>query len=102
MHPQKRVRNAAHDVLCVTADFLQALLENYPYTDIVTWGHSDERFIVVVGNIVQQRKLIFKTKRVGVRPCAHPRWLTAGMQGKTMNNLIHDYVKFKVRMQPTS
>jgi len=63
MHPQKKT-----------------LLENYPYTDIVTWGHSDERFIVVVGNIVQQRKLIFKTKA-----------------GKIMNNLIHDYVKFKVK-----
>lgn len=63
MHPQKKT-----------------LLENYPYTDIVTWGHSDERFIVVVGNIVQQRKLIFKTR-----------------QGKVMNNLIHDYVKFKVK-----
>lgn len=63
MHPQKKT-----------------LLENYPYTDIVTWGHSDERFIVVVGNIVQQRKLIFKTKH-----------------GKLMNNLIHDYVKFKVK-----
>jgi hypothetical protein len=50
MHPQKR-----------------AILENYPYTDIVTWGHSDERFIVVVGNIVQQRKLIFKSDEVGLR-----------------------------------
>jgi hypothetical protein len=39
----------------------QNVLENYQYTDIVTWGHSDEKFIVVVGNIVQQRKLIFKT-----------------------------------------
>lgn len=59
------------------------VLENYQYTDIVTWGHSDEKFIVVVGNIVQQRKLIFKTN-----------------DGKSMNHLIHDYVKFKVKAKP--
>jgi len=63
MHPEKKT-----------------VLENYQYTDIVTWGHSDEKFIVVVGNIVQQRKLIFKTP-----------------DGKAMNHLIHDYVKFKVK-----
>lgn len=63
MHPEKRT-----------------VLENYAYTDIVTWGHSDEKFIIVVGNIVQQRKLIFKTN-----------------DGKPMNHLIHDYVKFKVK-----
>ena len=63
MHPEKKT-----------------VLENYAYTDIVTWGHSDEKFIVVVGNIVQQRKLIFKT-----------------MDGKAMNHLIHDYVKLKVK-----
>jgi hypothetical protein len=58
----------------------KTVLENYKYTDVVTWGHSDEKFIVVVGNIVQQRKLIFKTE-----------------EGKVMNHLIHDYVKFKVK-----
>jgi hypothetical protein len=63
MHPEKKT-----------------VLENYHFTDIVTWGHSDEKFIVVVGNIVQQRKLIFKTN-----------------DGKHMNHLIHDYVKFKVK-----
>ena len=62
MHPQKK-----------------NVLEHYNYTDIVTWGHSDEKFIVVVGNIVQQRKLIFKTDA-----------------GHRMNHLIHSYVKFKV------
>jgi hypothetical protein len=63
MHPEKK-----------------SVLENYGFTDIVTWGHSDEKFIVVVGNIVQQRKLIFKT-----------------VNGQEMNHLIHDYVKFKVK-----
>jgi len=63
MHPEKKT-----------------VLENYGFTDIVTWGHSDEKFIIVVGNIVQQRKLIFKTSN-----------------GQAMNHLIHDYVKFKVK-----
>jgi len=67
MHPEKR-----------------SVLENYAYTDIVTWGHSDEKFIIVVGNIVQQRKLIFKTT-----------------DGKVMNHLIHDYVKLKVKAKET-
>jgi len=67
MHPEKKT-----------------VLENYQFTDIVTWGHSDEKFIVVVGNIVQQRKLIFKTA-----------------EGKHMNHLIHDYVKFKVKAKAT-
>lgn len=68
MHPEKRT-----------------VLENYQFTDIVTWGHSDEKFIIVVGNIVQQRKLIFKTS-----------------EGKAMNHLIHDYVKFKVKSKPAT
>jgi len=67
MHPEKKT-----------------VLENYAYTDIVTWGHSDEKFIIVVGNIVQQRKLIFKSN-----------------DGKIMNHLIHDYVKFKVKNKVT-
>jgi MyTH4 domain/FERM central domain/PTB domain (IRS-1 type)/RA like domain/WW domain len=65
MHPQKR-----------------SLLENYKYSDIVTWGSSEERFIIVVGNIVQQRKLIFKTHA-----------------GKQVNSLIHEYVKTKVKQR---
>ena len=63
----------------------KTMLENYAFTDIVTWGHSDEKFIVVVGNVVQQRKLIFKT-----------------VEGKHMNHLIHDYVKFKVKFSSGS
>ena len=46
--------------------FPQSILDNYRYTDIVTWGHSDEKFILVVGNVVQQRKIVFKTDKVYV------------------------------------
>jgi len=60
----------------------RSILDNYAYTDIVTWGHSDEKFILVVGNVVQQRKLVFKTT-----------------QGNIMNSLVHDYVQFKVNQK---
>lgn len=63
MHPQKRT-----------------VLENYPYPDILTWGFSDEKFIITVGNMIQQRRLVFKTT-----------------EGSVMNSLVHDYVRFKVR-----
>jgi len=56
------------------------VFEVYKYPDIVTWGHSDEKFIVVVGNIVQQRKLVFKTEH-----------------GRVINGIIHDYVRFKLQ-----
>ena len=68
---EKREKDQKHNKLKV--------LENFSYSDIVTWGHSDEKFILVIGNIIQQRKLILKTK-----------------QGKYINALIHEYVKRKV------
>jgi acyl-CoA-binding protein len=57
----------------------RAVLDEYKYTDIVTWGHSDDKLILVVGNVVQQRKIVFKTE-----------------EGAVINQLIHDYVKFKL------
>ena len=68
MHPTKRT-----------------VLENYPFPDIVTWGHSSEKFILVVGNIVQQRKLIFKSD-----------------DGHVLNLLVHEYVRFKVKAKAAS
>lgn len=53
----------------------KAILDNYRYTDIVTWGHSDDKFILVVGNVVQQRKLVFKTKMVGLSMTFALQWL---------------------------
>jgi len=55
------------------------VLDTFGYHEIVTWGYSDEKFILVVGNLVQQRKLFFKSNR-----------------GKFMNKLVHDYVRTKV------
>jgi MyTH4 domain/FERM central domain/RA like domain/PTB domain (IRS-1 type) len=58
------------------------ILDDYRYVNIVTWGHSEEKFILVVGNVVQQRKLVFKTN-----------------EGAILNQLVHDYVKHKVSLQ---
>ena len=58
----------------------KTVLESYNFTDIITWGHSDEKFVLVCGNYVQQRKLIFKT-----------------ISGKVIDQLIQDYVKFKIK-----
>lgn len=55
----------------------KSILEKYDWPDIMSWGHSDEKFIIQVGNIVQQRKLIFTT-----------------YNGKQMNNLIQEYVHY--------
>eukprot|EP01006_Ploeotia_vitrea_P027799 TRINITY_DN60566_c0_g1_i2.p1 TRINITY_DN60566_c0_g1~~TRINITY_DN60566_c0_g1_i2.p1 ORF type:complete len:674 (+),score=448.69 TRINITY_DN60566_c0_g1_i2:161-2182(+) len=79
-YPSPLLLGVTSDAVILMHKQKRTMLESYPYTDIVTWGNSDERFIVVVGNIVQQRKLIFKTT-----------------EGKTINSLIHDYVKFKIK-----
>jgi len=47
----------------------------YPYSEIVTWGHSSVTFVLVVGNLIRQQKLYFKTD-----------------QGNEINSLIHAYV----------
>mmetsp|Transcript_16556 Transcript_16556/g.40770 ORF Transcript_16556/g.40770 Transcript_16556/m.40770 type:complete len:774 (-) Transcript_16556:284-2605(-) len=60
------------------------ILDTYAYKEVVTWGHSESKFILVVGDVVQQKKLVFKTPK-----------------GELMRNLIHSYIHFKVqsRMQ---
>lgn len=59
--------------------------ESYAFADIVNWGKSPDKFVVVVGNYIQQKKLIFKTT-----------------QGHLIDNLIHDYIQFIVRNQVAS
>lgn len=54
-----------------TKDFLA----EYPYSEIVTWGHSQQTFVLVVGNLIRQTKIYFKTD-----------------QGVDMNSLVHSYV----------
>lgn len=76
--PYIRVAITCDDVLLVHPE-TKDVLDQFGYHEIVTWGYSDEKFILVVGNLVQQRKLFFKTNR-----------------GKFMNKLVHDYVKTKV------
>jgi myosin-7 len=73
-----RVAITCDNVLLVHPD-TRDVLDTFAYNEIVTWGYSDEKFILVVGNLVQQRKLFFKTNK-----------------GRFMNKLVHDYVKTKV------
>ena len=42
---------------------------------MVTWGHSDKTFAIVVGDLVHQRKVYFKTA-----------------QGKDINEMVRVYV----------
>lgn len=58
---------------------------NYEYKEVVTWGHSESKFILVVGDVVQQKKLVFKTTK-----------------GEIMRNLIHSYIHFKVQSKMAS
>ncbi|CAK9035380.1 Unconventional myosin-VIIb [Durusdinium trenchii] len=54
-----------------TKDFMA----DYPYSEVVTWGHSAITFVLVVGNLIRQQKLYFKTD-----------------QGTEINALVHAYV----------
>jgi len=40
-----------------------SITNNYSLKDIVTWGHSKTKFILVVGDVVQQKKFVFYTKK---------------------------------------
>ena len=51
------------------------VLAEYPYSEVVTWGHSANSFVLVTGNLIRQQKLYFKTE-----------------QGVEMNTLVHAYV----------
>lgn len=50
-------------------------LAEYPYSEVVTWGQSSITFVLVVGNLMRQNKLYFKTD-----------------QGAEINRLVHAYV----------
>jgi myosin-7 len=50
-------------------------LKKMPYSEVVTWGHSASTFVIVQGNMTQQKKLYFKTD-----------------QGKEINDLVTQYV----------
>ncbi|KAJ8609686.1 hypothetical protein CTAYLR_009387 [Chrysophaeum taylorii] len=54
-----------------TKDFLQ----EYPYTQLVTWGHSPSSFVLVTGDTIKQVKVFFKTE-----------------QGREINIMVKAYV----------
>lgn len=51
------------------------LLAEFPFSEIVTWGHSAENLVFVVGNLVRSKKMFFDTE-----------------EGMEINSLIHAYV----------
>ena len=57
-------------------------LKEYPYSEIVTWGHSSTTFVLVVGNLIRSRKIFFATD-----------------QGLELNSLIHAYVNKLLEVQ---
>jgi hypothetical protein len=59
-------------------------LQSWDYWQIITWGASDQKMILVVGSLHQSRKMTF---------------LTA--QGDVIINLIDDYVNFNLRKNAT-
>mmetsp|Transcript_20887 Transcript_20887/g.33060 ORF Transcript_20887/g.33060 Transcript_20887/m.33060 type:complete len:164 (+) Transcript_20887:636-1127(+) len=56
------------------------VLENWPYKEVVSWGFTERKFILVVGDIVQQKRVVFGTKR-----------------GKQIRNLIHAHMQYIVK-----
>lgn len=64
----------AKGILVVDPDTKDFLAE-YPYSEVVTWGHSAQTFVLVVGNLIRQTKIYFRTD-----------------QGVEMNSLVHAYV----------
>jgi len=61
------------------------VLDTFTYKDVVTWGYSERRFILVVGDVVQQKKLVFQTSK-----------------GAVMRQLIHAYIYYKVKSKVKS
>mmetsp|Transcript_24752 Transcript_24752/g.72588 ORF Transcript_24752/g.72588 Transcript_24752/m.72588 type:complete len:799 (-) Transcript_24752:82-2478(-) len=51
-------------------------LKEYPYSQVLTWGHSQNSFVVVLGPYAKQVKIYFKTD-----------------QGKEMNTVVRSYVE---------
>ncbi|KAK8797144.1 hypothetical protein WA158_004354 [Blastocystis sp. Blastoise] len=56
-----------------------AILRTIPYSSIPSWGYSAQAFVMHVGTLVQQEKMIFLT-----------------IQGQEINNLMNSYMQYLV------
>lgn len=65
----------AKGILVVDPDSKE-FLQEFPFQQVVTWGHSANSFVIVTGNMVRQTKIYFKTD-----------------QGKEMNQIVRAYVE---------
>lgn len=62
-------------ILVVDPDTKDFLAE-YTYNNVVTWGHSQNSFVIVTGNVARRNKVYFRTD-----------------QGKEMNAIVRKYVE---------
>lgn len=74
----------AKGVLVVDPD-TKEYVQEFPYGQVVTWGHSPNSFVIVTGNVVRQTKVYFKTD-----------------QGKEMNSIVRAYVEHLMANKDTS
>lgn len=80
-HPSPLILGVNCDAVMLIHPDKQNVLEIFPFTTtLITWGHSDEKFFLVTGDIQSQKKLIFRT-----------------VHGKEINQLVHEYVNYKAK-----
>lgn len=65
-------------VLIINPD-TKEVLQEHPYSEVPTWGHSGQSFVLHIGNLIRQTKLYFQTE-----------------QGKEINDLVRAYVNHLV------
>jgi len=68
-------------ILCINPE-TKAVLEEYTYDKIPTWGHSGSSFVLHVGTLMRQTKLYFSTPL-----------------GKDINQLVRAYVNHMAAQQ---
>lgn len=74
----------AKGILVVDPD-TKEYVQEFPYREVVTWGHSPNSFVVVTGNVVRQTKVYFKSD-----------------QGKEMNTIVRAYVEHMMAGKETA
>ncbi|KAJ1454068.1 MyTH4 domain-containing protein [Pelagophyceae sp. CCMP2097] len=64
--------------ILVVDPLTREVIQEYPYSQVVTWGHSANSFVIVTGNAVKQVKAFFKTEQGTCRFATTAEVLTEG------------------------
>lgn len=75
------ISSSQKGILCINPE-TKAVLEEYTYDKIPTWGHSGSSFVLHVGTLMRQTKLYFQTPL-----------------GKDINQLVRAYVNHMAAQQ---